>query len=70
MLPPSRSLAADLGVARNTVAESYAELVAEGWRVRQVKIWKTCYEVYGFDEKGERAEAFFNPKTFERVPER
>jgi GntR family transcriptional regulator / MocR family aminotransferase len=30
-LPASRSLAADLGIARNTVAESYAELVAEGW---------------------------------------
>ena len=31
MLPPSRSLAADLGLARNTVSEAYAELVAEGW---------------------------------------
>ncbi|MBB2770346.1 MULTISPECIES: PLP-dependent aminotransferase family protein [Mycolicibacterium] len=31
VLPPSRTLAADLGIARNTVAESYAELVAEGW---------------------------------------
>ena len=31
MLPPSRSLATDLGLARNTVAEAYAELVAEGW---------------------------------------
>jgi GntR family transcriptional regulator / MocR family aminotransferase len=30
-LPPSRALAADLGVARNTVAEVYAQLVAEGW---------------------------------------
>ncbi|MFC8148035.1 GntR family transcriptional regulator, partial [Streptomyces paradoxus] len=30
-LPSSRSLAADLGVARNTVAEVYADLVAEGW---------------------------------------
>ncbi|TVT60116.1 PLP-dependent aminotransferase family protein [Amycolatopsis rhizosphaerae] len=32
-LPPYRSLAADLGLARNTVAEAYAELVAEGWLV-------------------------------------
>ena len=31
MLPPSRTLAADLGLARNTVADTYAELVAEGW---------------------------------------
>ena len=31
VLPPSRSLAADLGLARNTVADAYAELVAEGW---------------------------------------
>ncbi|MQS17723.1 PLP-dependent aminotransferase family protein [Streptomyces kaniharaensis] len=30
-LPPYRSLAADLGLARNTAAEAYAELVAEGW---------------------------------------
>ncbi|GAA2100355.1 PLP-dependent aminotransferase family protein [Streptomyces albiaxialis] len=32
-LPPYRSLAADLGLARNTVASAYAELVAEGWLV-------------------------------------
>ncbi|AUY48062.1 PLP-dependent aminotransferase family protein [Streptomyces sp. CB01881] len=30
-LPPYRTLAADLGVARNTAADAYAELVAEGW---------------------------------------
>lgn len=30
-LPPYRSLAADLGLARNTVADAYTELVAEGW---------------------------------------
>ena len=30
-LPSSRVLAADLGLARNTVAEAYAQLVAEGW---------------------------------------
>ncbi|MEU0436851.1 PLP-dependent aminotransferase family protein [Streptomyces sp. NPDC006290] len=30
-LPSSRSLATDLGIARNTVADAYADLVAEGW---------------------------------------
>ena len=30
-LPPSRTLAADLGIARNSVAGAYAQLVAEGW---------------------------------------
>jgi GntR family transcriptional regulator/MocR family aminotransferase len=30
-LPSSRSLAADLGVARNTVADAYSDLIAEGW---------------------------------------
>ena len=32
-LPSSRQLAADLGLARNTVAEAYGQLVAEGWLV-------------------------------------
>ncbi|RLP75612.1 PLP-dependent aminotransferase family protein [Mycetocola tolaasinivorans] len=32
-LPASRALAADLGIARSSVTECYAELVAEGWLV-------------------------------------
>ncbi|MCY1653254.1 MULTISPECIES: MocR-like pyridoxine biosynthesis transcription factor PdxR [Streptomyces] len=32
-LPSSRTLASDLGIARNTVADAYAELVAEGWLI-------------------------------------
>ena len=42
-------------------------LVDQGWRVRQVKLQGSCYEVYGFDAKGTRVEAFFNPRTFERI---
>ncbi|MDI5971352.1 PLP-dependent aminotransferase family protein [Streptomyces sp. SL13] len=30
-LPSSRTLAADLGIARNTVADAYGQLIAEGW---------------------------------------
>lgn len=32
-LPSSRALAADLGIARNTVVEAYGQLVAEGWLI-------------------------------------
>src|SRR6266516_4001715 len=31
LLPSSRALAAELGMARNTVADAYGQLVAEGW---------------------------------------
>ena len=34
-LPSSRALAADLGIARNTVAGVYSQLVAEGWLTAQ-----------------------------------
>src|ERR1044072_1399045 len=34
-LPSSRALSAALGVARNTVASAYAELIAEGWLTSQ-----------------------------------
>lgn len=45
------------------------KLTAEGWKVRQVKTSGDCYEVYGFDPSGARAEVFFHPKTFEKVAE-
>jgi hypothetical protein len=47
--------------------ELQRRLVESGWKVRQVKTFNGCYEVYGFDEKGERTEAFFNPKTLEKI---
>jgi hypothetical protein len=36
--------------------------------VRRVKVDGGCYEVYALDEKGERVEAYFHPKTLEPVP--
>jgi hypothetical protein len=47
--------------------ELQRKLTSEGWKVRQVKNFNGCYEVYGFDEKGRRTEAFFNPKTLEKI---
>ncbi|XAH23654.1 PepSY domain-containing protein [Xylophilus sp. GW821-FHT01B05] len=49
--------------------ELQRKLTGEGWKVRQVKNFNGCYEVYGFNEKGERVEVFFHPKTFEKVGE-
>lgn len=49
--------------------ELQRKLTSEGWKVRQVKTFNGCYEVYGFDASGQRVEAFFHPKTFEKVGE-
>lgn len=49
--------------------ELQEKLVKEGWTVRRMEKTATCYEVYGKDPKGKRVEAFFDPKTFERVEE-
>ena len=43
------------------------DLTDKGWRVRRVKNYNGCYEVYGFDDKGAKVEAFFDPKTLDRV---
>ena len=39
-----------------------------GWKIRRIKEDGGCYEVYAFDEKGERVEAYFHPKTLALVP--
>ena len=43
------------------------ELKQRGWKVRSIKVMNGCYEVYGFDQDDKRVEAFFDPKSFERV---
>jgi hypothetical protein len=44
------------------------QLTEKGWQVRRIKIDGGCYEVYALNEKGERVEAYFHPKTLESVP--
>lgn len=48
-------------------AELEAMLKQNGWDVRSIKTEDGCYEAYAIDEKGHRVEAYFNPKTFERI---
>jgi hypothetical protein len=43
-------------------------LTGKGWKIRRVKEDGGCYEVYAFDEQGERVEAYFHPKTLDLVP--
>ncbi|AEB82994.1 PepSY domain-containing protein [Alicycliphilus denitrificans] len=43
------------------------KLIQEGWTIRRMEKTDTCYEVYGKTPDGKRVEAFFDPKTFERV---
>jgi len=40
----------------------------KGWQVRRIKEDGGCYEVYALNEKGERVEAYFHPRTFAPVP--
>jgi hypothetical protein len=44
------------------------QLKDKGWQVRRIKIDGGCYEVYALNEKGERVEAYFHPKTLAPVP--
>jgi hypothetical protein len=43
-------------------------LTDKGWQIRRIKIDGGCYEVYALNEKGERVEAYFHPKTLDAVP--
>ena len=43
------------------------KLQNEGWQVRKIEISKNCFEVYAKDSQGQKVEAFFDPKTLDRV---
>jgi hypothetical protein len=45
-----------------------AVLKEKGWQIRRIKEDGGCYEVYAMNEKGERVEAYFHPRTLAPVP--
>ena len=50
------------------IAKLEKVLAEAKWQVRRIKVDGGCYEVYGFNEKGERVEAYFHPVTLQPVP--
>jgi len=46
------------------------KLEGAGWKINRVKVDDGCYKVYGTDAKGQRAEAYFDPKLLEQVDTR
>jgi hypothetical protein len=44
-----------------------SKLEALGWQIRSIKATDGCYEAVAVDEKGKSFQAYFNPKTLERV---
>lgn len=50
-----------------TIEALQTKLVEQGWTVKNIKVDDGCYEAYATTDKGERVEAYFNPKTFELV---
>ena len=43
------------------------KLEGAGWKINRIKVDDGCYEVYGTDEKGRRAETYFDPKSLDPV---
>jgi hypothetical protein len=52
---------------RKPPGELTAMLKKMGWSIRKMQMFNNCYEVYGFDDKGKPVEAFFDPRTLQRV---
>jgi hypothetical protein len=44
-----------------------AQLQADGFKVRQIKVEGGCYEVYASDKDGKRANMAFNAETLEKL---
>lgn len=44
------------------------KLAAQKWTIKNIKIDNGCYEVYGTNEKGQKVEIYFDPKSLEPVP--
>ena len=47
--------------------DAKAKLEAQGYKIRKFKIDGNCYEIYGTNKDGRKAEIYFDAKTLEVV---
>src|SRR5256885_9028806 len=48
-------------------AEAKAKIEAQGYKIKKFKVDGNCYEIYGANKDGKRAEVYFDTKTLEIV---
>ncbi|HEY0338308.1 MAG TPA: PepSY domain-containing protein [Burkholderiales bacterium] len=48
-------------------SEARAKIEAEGYNIKKFKIDGNCYEIYGTNKDGKRAEVYFDTKTLNVV---
>jgi hypothetical protein len=44
-------------------SEAKAKIEAQGYKIRKFKVDGNCYEIYGENKEGKKAEVYFDAKT-------
>jgi hypothetical protein len=47
--------------------EAKAKIEAQGYKIKKFKVDGNCYEIYGTNKEGKRAEVYFDAKTLDVV---
>ena len=48
-------------------ADAKARIEAQGYQIKKFKVSGNCYEIYGHDKAGKKAEVYFDAKTLDIV---
>ena len=48
-------------------ADAKAKIEAQGYQIKKFKVSGNCYEIYGHDKAGKKAEVYFDAKTLDVV---
>ena len=47
--------------------QDQAKIESQGYKIRKFKVDGNCYEIYGENKEGKKAEVYFDTKTLEMV---